>query len=297
MKPVLLRHRLEYVALLGIAPVIRALPRRLALQLGRSIGGASRWFMAERSKLAEDNIRQAFPAWSPQQVTALVKRNFEQLGMSAVEFLRFDLFAADRLEDYFDIHGTEHLHEALAQQRGVILLTGHLGFWEAGNYVFPALGVALDTIAKPLKNRLTDAYFHRIRSHFGADILNSRKGARRILKSLQSGRAIGLLLDQHISPPGSVQVDFFGRKAYVTTAITNMAMKYQIPIVPTFCLRRPDNRYDVWIEPPLLLQGEGEAALTENTQYLTSIIEQAIRRDPGQWFWMHRRWRKTKIKK
>jgi KDO2-lipid IV(A) lauroyltransferase len=114
---------------------------------------------------------------------------------------------------------------------------------------------------------------------------------------LQSGRAIGLLLDQHISPPGSVQVDFFGRKAYVTTAITNMAMKYRIPIVPTFCLRRPDNRFDLWIEPLLLLEGEGETALTENTQYLTRIIEQAIRRDPGQWFWMHKRWRKTRIKK
>lgn len=296
MKPLLFRHRLEYAALLAVAPLIRAWPRELALRFGRGIGRLSRWFLVVRRQFAEDNVRQAFPDWSPQQVTALVKRNFEQLGMCAVDSLRLDQFAADKPEEYFDMRGVEHLREAQALGRGVILLTGHLGFWEAGNYVFPALGVPLDTIAKPLKNRLTDAYFYRIRTHFGAEIINSRKGARQILKSLQSGRAIGVLLDQHISPPGSIQVDFFGRKAYVTTAITNLAMKYQIPIVPTFCLRRPDNRYDVWIEPLILLEGEGEEDLAENTQYLTSIIEQAIRRDPGQWFWMHKRWRKTKIK-
>lgn len=297
LKPVLFRHRLEYAALLGVAPLIRTLPRPVALRFGRRIGSLSRWFLPERRKLAEDNVSQAFPDWPPQQVTALVKRNFEQLGMCAVDSLRLDLLPLDKPEEYFEMRGVEHLREAQDLGRGVILLTGHLGFWEAGNYLFPALGVPLDTIAKPLKNRLTDAYFYRIRTFFGADIINSRKGARQILKSLQSGRAIGLLLDQHISPPGSVPVDFFGRKAYVTTAITNMAMKYRIPIVPTFCLRRPDNRYDVWIEPLVLLEGEGEAALAENTQYLTSIIEQAIRQDPGQWFWMHKRWRKTKIKK
>jgi KDO2-lipid IV(A) lauroyltransferase len=297
MKPVLLRHRLEYAALLGVAPLIRSLPRSVALRLGRDIGSLSHWLLRERCHLARDNARKAFPDWSTEQVNALVKRNFEQLGMSAAESLRLDLFAADRLEEYFDLRGIEHLREAQALGRGIILLTGHLGLWEAGNYVFPALGVPLDTIAKPLKNRLTDAYFYRIRTHFGADILNSRKGARRILKSLQSGRAIGLLLDQHISPPGSIQVDFFGRKAYTTTAITNLAMKYQIPILPTFCLRQPDNRYEAWIEPLVLLEGDGEAAVAENTQYLTNIIEQAIRRDPGQWFWMHKRWRKTKVKK
>ena len=297
MKPLLFKHRLEYVALLAIAPLIRALPRPLALRFGSGIGGLSHWLLRARRALAEDNVRQAFPDWPSQQVSAMVKQNFEHLGMSAVDFLRLDLFTADDLEKNFDIQGFEHLHEALAMKRGVILLTGHLGFWEVGNFVFPTLGIPLDNIAKPLKNRLADAYFHRIRTHFGADIINSRKGARQILKSLQAGHAIGLLLDQHISPPGSIQVDFFGRKAYVTTAITNLAMKYQIPIVATFCLRQPDNRYKAWFEPPLLLAGDGEAALTENTQYLTNIIEQAIRRDPGQWFWMHKRWRNTKTKK
>ena len=85
--------------------------------------------------------------------------------------------------------------------------------------------------------------------------------------------------------------DFFGRKAYTTTAISNLAMKYQVPVVPIFCQRLPDNRYQVWAEPMLLLPGQGEQAVQENTQLLTNIIEAAVRKDITQWFWMHKRWR------
>lgn len=297
MKPILFKHRLEYAALRCVAPMIRSLPRSMAIRLGKIAGGLSRRILPGRRQLSQDNIRQALPELTEEQVEALVQRNFEQLGITAVEALRLDLFDRDSLDKYVDIEGENHLREALALERGVVILTAHLGFWEAGNYVLPALGVPLDTIAKPLKNRLIDAYFYNIRSHFGANIVNSRKGARRILKSLQAKRAVGLLLDQHIAPPGSIEVDFFGRKAYTTTAITNMAMKYQTPIVPTFCLRQPDNRYRVWFEPMILLPDEGDSAVAENTQYLTNLIEAAIRRDPGQWFWMHKRWRGKKLKK
>ena len=127
--------------------------------------------------------------------------------------------------------------------------------------------------------------------------MNSRKGARKILKSLAAERVVGILLDQHISPPGSVATEFFGRKAYTTTAITNMAMKYQIPTVPVFCLRQPDDRYKIWAETMLMMTGEGENAVIENTQRLTDIIEAAVRKDVSQWFWMHKRWRKKKVQK
>jgi KDO2-lipid IV(A) lauroyltransferase len=170
-------------------------------------------------------------------------------------------------------------------------MTGHLGFWELGAFILPKLGIPCDIVAKPMKNPLTDAYLTHIRTQFGSQVLNSRKGARRILKSLQKNRVVGVLLDQHISPPGSVATKFFGRNAYTTSAITNLAMKYQIPVVPVFCLRQDDNRYKVWAEPMLMLKGEGSDAIAANTQMLADIIERAIRKDVSQWFWMHKRWR------
>lgn len=297
MERVSLKHHIEYSLMRLSVALIRALPRSWALALGRFAGRVAPLFLRWRMRLAQDNMRLALPELSEAEVAALARRSFEHMGLTAVETVRLDLLGPEQVDELFDLQGVEHLREAMALNRGVILLTAHLGFWEAGGFVFPALGFKLDTIAKPLKNPLSEQYFQSLRRHFGAEVLNSRKGARRILKSLQAGRAVGLLLDQHISPPGSIAVDFFGRQAFTTTAITSMAMKHQIPIVPTFCLRQADNRYRAWLEPMVLLENGDDETVAAHTQHLTRIIENAIRQDPAQWFWVHRRWREKKIRK
>jgi KDO2-lipid IV(A) lauroyltransferase len=293
------KHRLEFLLLKGFAAVVRRLPRKSALNLGRCLGRLAMRVLPERAKLTRDNMTQAFPDLDANALTLLVRRNFEQVGASAMDMLRLDQFRSggDDLRRYFDIEGEDNLREAVALGRGVLMLTAHLGFWEAGFFVLPELGYATDAVAKPMKNPLTDAYFSQLRTSFGANILNSKKGARRILNSLKQGKAVAILLDQHISPPGSVETKFFGRNAYTTTAITNLAMKYAIPVVPMFNLRGDDDRYRIWIDKPLLLEGEGEQAIVENTQRLTTLIENAVRCDASQWFWMHKRWRIRKKRK
>lgn len=293
MNSVSLKHRVEYFSLLFVAAIVKRLPRKVALNLGRGLGRLGMKLLPGRYRLAKENMSKALPELSPEELEINLRKNFEHFGICSVEMLRLDLFTSgsDNIHDYLDISGENFLQEALALDRGAILLTGHLGFWELGAFIPTELGVPVDIVAKPLKNPLSDAYFEKIRKNFGANILSSRKGAKRILKSLRSKRTVGILLDQHISPPGSVATEFFGRKAYTTTAIANLAMKYQIPVVPIFCLRKPDNRYDVWFEPLLLLTDDNGQTVESNTQLLTDIIETAIRRDVTQWFWMHKRWR------
>ena len=287
------KHRAEYYALQVISVFVRWLPRQTALAFGRFIGRLSMWMVRSRYRIAKENMGVAFPELSAAEIETNIRKNFEHIGMSGVEMLRLDMFkpGSDDLQRYFEFSDLDHLESAIALNKGVIILTGHLGFWEVGQFVFPELGIPFDVVAKPMKNRLSDHFFEELRTSFGTGIINSRKGARRILKSLQQQRVVGVLLDQHISPPGSVVTEFFGRKAYTTSAITTLAMKYQIPIVPLFCLRQEDNRYKVWAEPMLILSNNGKNSLIENTQKLTNIIETAIRKDVTQWFWMHKRWR------
>lgn len=293
MMSVSIKHRAEYFALRVIAAFVRCLSRKRALTVGRAVGLLAMQVLPGRYRLAKENMRLALPELGVAEIEANVRKNFEHLGMCGVEMLRLDLFAAgaDALQDYVDISGLEFIKDALALDRGVILLTGHLGFWELGATIPTVLGIPVDIVAKPLKNPLADDYFAKIRKSFGANVLSSRKGAKRILQSLRAGKAVGILLDQHISPPGSTPTEFFGRKAYTTTAIANLAMKYQVPVVPLFCLRKPDNRYEIWFEPRLLLSADQGQTVESHTQLLTDVIESAIRRDVTQWFWMHKRWR------
>ncbi len=293
MASVSVKHRTEYLALQGISAIVRCLPRQSALTFGRIVGRLSRRFLRSRYRLAKENMRMALPELSEVEIEKKIRKNFEHIGLCGVEMLRLDMFksGSDDLRHYFKLVDLHHLESAIALKKGVIILTAHLGSWEIGQFVFPELGIPFDVVAKPMKNPLSDQFFEQIRTSFGTEVLNSRKGARRILKSLQGQRVVAILLDQHISPPGSVVTEFFGRKAYTTSAITTLAMKYQIPIVPIFCLRQKDNSYKIWAEPIVTLSDDGEDAQVKNTQKLIDIIESAIRKDVTQWFWMHKRWR------
>ena len=299
MSSISLKHRSEYCTILTVAAVVRRLPRNYALAVGRFLGRLAMKIVPGRYQMAKDNMTQALPELSGAEIEENVRKNFEHIGACGVDMLRFDMFELGQQDSggLVFYEGADLLHEALALNRGVIVLSAHLGFWELGGFAPADHGIKCDMVAKPLKNPLADQYFSKLRKTFGADIINSRKGARRILQAVRANHAVGIMLDQHIAPPGSVQVDFFGRKAYTTTAITNLAMKNQIPVVPVFCLRQPDDRYKVWAEPMLFLEGEGDVAVVANTQRLTNIIEAAVRKDVSQWFWMHKRWRKKKVKK
>jgi KDO2-lipid IV(A) lauroyltransferase len=272
---------------------MRLLPRDVALALGRSLGTLARRLQPRRAQIADDNLRHAFPDMPQTKRSELVGRVFREMGHGFVEMLRLDMFdGKNDLARYFTIEGIDHIREALQLGRGCILLTGHLGFWEAGSYVLPTLGFPIGIVAKPMKNPLVDAYFRRLRQAYGAYIIDTHKGARRIVKALQSNHAVGILMDQHMPRRQAVRVPFFGRPAYTTPIVARIAIKNQVPIVPVFAYRNHDNTYRAKASPFFFLAKDlSDAGVVAGTVLLTAKIETAIREDAGQWFWVHRRWK------
>jgi KDO2-lipid IV(A) lauroyltransferase len=249
--------------------------------------------MPKRRAIARENLRRAFPQMPPEDLDRHVRETFRHIGIGSMEMLRLDLLQEDRdLQPLFRFHGLEHLREAYRMGKGVFLLTGHIGFWEVGTFFLPKLGFPVDFIAKPMKNPWIDQRFLHAREAAGGRCIDSRHAARKIVRSLAENRGVAVLLDQHTSKKKAVSVDFFGRPAYTTPVIAQLAMKYGVPVVPVFVYRTPENRYEVEIEPLLLLgDSPDRAQVVANTALLTARIEAAVRRNIDQWFWVHRRWR------
>ncbi|MDT8441272.1 MAG: lysophospholipid acyltransferase family protein [Desulfuromonadales bacterium] len=289
-----MRNFLEYIPFIAVATAVRALPRRLALAAGGRLGRLVRHLQTGRVHIASENLRHAFPEMAEDEIRATISAMFTCLGESFVDMLRLDRYRGRKdLDRYFEIDGQEHIDAALKLGRGCIILTGHVGFWEAGTFFLPQLGYTTGVVAKPIRNPLVDRYFQRMRTAAGSYIINSRKGARGILKALQKNHCVCLLLDQHIKGPGSVVAPFFGRPTHTTTIITQMAARYQVPIVPAFVYRQPDQSYRCSFQPMRLLADDlSETGIRDQTALLNKLTEDGIRQAVPQWFWLHRRWRR-----
>lgn len=290
-----LQYRIEYLFFLLLYGIVRAMPLRLALRLGSQLGTFIYHLQPKRRKKAWENLRHAFPEKSEDVCHLLLRENFRQLGIGAVEMLRLDLYCDNRtLEETFTLTGMQHVQEALALGRGCFLVTGHLGFWEAGSILMPKQGIGIDAIYKHMKNPHVERRIMALRQVAGTRWIEKKRAARKILRSLQENRAVAVLIDQRVARREAVHVNFFNRPVLATPIIALMAIKQGTPIIPTFSWRLPDHRYEIDFAPMITFPQEenpSEETVIAATQLLTEKIEDAVRRAPEQWFWVHDRWR------
>jgi KDO2-lipid IV(A) lauroyltransferase len=288
-----LKNKLEYLAFRLSYALVAPLPRPWTLALGAGMGKLAARVLHKRSTLARTNLRQAFPQKSPAECEQILRQMFRQLGISAMEMLLLPrLHQLRALEEYFDFEGLEHLHQAHRQGKGVILLSAHLGLWECGSIFLPRLGFPAAFVAKSMKNPRLDAYLTKVRQSSGCVGINAKQGARRILRALNENMVVGILPDQHARPRQAIRSRFFGRPAWTTPVIAQIALKTGAPVVSSFIYRQADNRYLAVFAPISTCDQQGNPLSTEAcTQVFNDHIEAAIRRQPDQWFWLHRRWR------
>ena len=286
-----LRYIFEYLLYRVLTVVVWPLPRRLALALGGRLGYFCWLAFSRRRRLAQDNMQRAMPELNADQVRTYIKQMFVHLGIVAIDLLMLRrIHAEPELKRYFDIDGMEYLQQAHARGKGVLLVTAHLGFWEAGTIFLPKLGFPTAFIAKQMKNPRMNQFLMQTREMSGGEIIDARRGARRIVKALREGKVVCVLPDQ--DNRDGAAVDFFGHPARTTTMVVQLALETGAYIVPGFTLRTADNRYYNWIQKPLDVEVVAdEEGVLRVTHTINRVIEDAIRRKPSQWFWLHNRWR------
>ena len=290
-----LQYKIEYIFFLLLSACVRTLPLSLALRLGRGLGTLIYFAQPRRRGKARTNLRRAFPEKDEEECRRLLRENFRQLGITAIEMLRLDLYRDPQtVKDSFVLTGIEEVEQARAQGKGCFLLTGHIGFWEAGCILLPLHGIPTDLIYKQMKNPYVEKRVLALRGATGTRAIEKKHAARKILRSLSENRAVAVLIDQRVSRRQGVVVNFFQRPANATPIIAMMAIKQGIPIVPAFSRRLPDHRYEIAFAPAITFPQEENPSpetVLAATQLLTDQIEAAVRRSPEQWFWVHDRWR------
>lgn len=290
-----LLDRLVYLGLRLTSMAMHWFPVNLNLRTARLIGLVWNYFDREHRARAVANLHRSFPEFSEAQCQALARQSVQNMMMLGVEVLHTTrLIRIDTWRNYVELENfRQTLQLLLNRNQGLIMLTGHYGNWEILGYVLATLGFESTAVARPLDNPYLNDWLFGVRARQGQKIVGKKGATTEITQLLSSGGVVGFVADQNAGSKG-IFVDFFGRKASTYKSIGLLAMQYEIPIVVGYA-RRINGRFHFQVATQEIIWPrdwkDQNDPLRYITQRYTKAVEDFIRADPGQYLWVHRRWK------
>ncbi|WP_407920735.1 lysophospholipid acyltransferase family protein [Frigidibacter oleivorans] len=281
-----LADRASDAALRGLLGLGRMLPYRRRVPLtgwmtAHLVAPLAGW----RGRI-RDNLAHVWPDLPEAELRRMLVAVPDNIGRTVAELYSGQEFV-DRVRAIpLEGPGAATLAAAHEAQRPVVLVTGHFGNYDVARAALIARGYRVGGLYKPMKNRLFDAHYIRAISSLGEPLFpRGSKGLAGMVRFLRSGGMLGIVVDQHMMH--GLPLTFFGQVAMTATSAADLALKYDALLVPIYGIRQPDGlSFRIRVEAPV---PPGTPA--EMTQALNDSLEAQVRAHPGQWFWVHRRWK------
>jgi KDO2-lipid IV(A) lauroyltransferase len=274
---------------LVVGPV-QAMPLPMARAFGRRLGVLMFHALGRRRRVALKNLKLVYGALSDRERYAMARDVFRHFGEMAAEFIKIpDLGGAD-VDRLAVVEGEENLCRALEAHRGVLVVTGHFGNWEFLARWLTTHGYPLNVVARKANDPQADKLLTDTREGGGSQVFNRGNSARAVLASLKKNELVGLLPDQNAA---DVFVPFLGFPTGTVDGPAVIHLKTGAPLVFSWCVRLPDNRFAITFEPPEVVAptGDRDADIARVMTLINARLEAQIRRHPRQWLWLHDRWK------
>ena len=279
-------HHIRYIPLLSALSISRgrAFDRRCRA-LGALVGLVVRYFPIARRRV-ERELRRIYPDMPRDERLQLCRNMGRNMGRTLFEILHCTEFQTLHHRNIVSGPGLAALESAHEAGKGAIIVSGHFGQWEAIRSALKARGMETGAVYRPQTNR---HYERRLLSGIeagGKPILATGKiGTRALVRHIREGGFIAILLDEKY--PDGARLPFLGHPALTSLVAAQLALKYDLPMVPAFGTRIGDGtkfnvEFDAVISP--------SDGLTM-TQAFNDNLSQRVHADPDQWYWMLRRWK------
>lgn len=286
----------EYALIRLFSALLSAVPRSLAERLARRLITFFLLFLPQRRALMLSNIARSFPELAKADHERIAEESISNLARGTPVLMRMpEILKGKSDPDWVDVEGLEILQKARAQGKGVVTFTGHYGCWELMAALTMKNYPNVSAVYRALDNPRIDAYVRYLRSSAGGTMIERRNVLKESLRLLRKNQLIGFLVDQNFAA-GGVFVEFFGRLAATTPILSVLARRTGATILHTHN-RWVGNRLKImWGEaPPLSTNPDLDMAIAEDTYAMTKIVEGWIREEPGQWMWLHNRWKRQPL--
>jgi KDO2-lipid IV(A) lauroyltransferase len=289
-----LRAWTEVAALSAPWGLLRALPLERAVRVGGALGALAMAADYFNRRIAQRNLQIAFPDADSQVRRQIILGMYRNFGRMAAEWVHSIHLDRAQIERHVTYAGREYWDAAIRHSngRGILTLTGHFGNFELLSVAHSAFGNHVAFVQRPNRNPLIDAAVMARRERFGCRPIPRRGAGRPMLRLLRDDWMVTIPLD--LDKRDGVFVDFFSLKAATSDALARLAMATGAPVLPAFMVRDGASaRHRITFLPIIETARDADraAAVLENTQRYTSVIEAMIRDHPDHWNWIHRRWK------
>jgi KDO2-lipid IV(A) lauroyltransferase len=286
--------RAVYIAVRVLICVIQAIPRQTSERLAKHLSVILAHRLRIRRKVVRQNLANAFPDWTTDQIREAARGMWEHLLLMVVEIAHANrVLRMTTWRRHLRIAGIDQVVRTMWSDRPKVVLSGHYGNFELAAYLFGVFGFRTFSVARELDNPLLDRFVTEFRESRGQRILPKRGSAPDVSLVLEEKGALGLLGDQAAGPRSS-WVNFFGRPVSVHKAIAVFALTSEAPVMVFTATRRGSLfSFDVRLEGLVDPADDGPHTVDNQalSQWYTSLLETAIRRVPAQYWWVHNRWR------
>jgi KDO2-lipid IV(A) lauroyltransferase len=274
---------------------IAGIPKSIICFLGNLLGILMYYIDYPHRRIVRRNLKFVYPEWADGEVRRVSRRVFQNLGITILEILQMAFFCKEDFLRNIRIKGEEHLLNAVERGKGIVIISAHLGNWEAASLFAPCyFGLPVTSVARKIESGIVNRWILKLRTRFGNSIIEKGGALPEMTNTLRSGKILALLIDQGTTKSEGVELEFFGKKVTVTPAAAMLALRCKSPVLPVCCIREEDHKLAIIIEPPVELVKTGDLRddLKTNTQIMTNVIEKAVRKYPDQWLWLHKRWKR-----
>lgn len=263
------------------------IPKRISYGVA-GLAGDLIWFLSPqvRKNFAHNQQRALGPNATAREISQSSRHAIRNLAKIYIDEFRLPAMSEEEIRQSVIIHGLEHLEEAHAKGKGVILISAHYGAPHVVSQMLTVLGYPTTVVVEHTQPEELFQVICEMRSSHGLRLLPIDGSLIGLIRTLRKEKGlVGLVMDRDISGTG-IRIPFLGEETSVPDGAVKLAIRVGAPIVLAYCRRRPDYRYEAFVEPPFYFErkpADLDQAVREGTIQIMQRMGAFIRQQPSQW--------------
>ena len=289
----IIKYFFEFIIIISLFSIFKIIGLKNASNLGSILGKIIGPYFRSKN-IIKKNIKIALGNIDKKKEEEIINKMWSNIGRTFAEYIFLKNFKLKKVGfDHIKITGIEYLDEIKKSNKPVVFFSGHFANFELMAMELVKFGINVAAIYRPLNNIFLNPFMEHLRKNYicPIQIPKGKSGSREIVKKINEGYSIALMVDQRVSE--GPRISFFNKGAHTTTIPSQIALKYNCKLVPIYIERKNGTNFEMVIHKPYEINKTEayEEDIKNNSLKVNQYIEKMIVKNSSQWIWTHDRWK------